>query len=140
MKKILAAFVVLTLLCFTHAYAEPLDVASMTLDELVELRRQVTAEINERLAGSDGVFYPFDYVVGKQIPAGRYLVTCVEILNGESYGTVAVWAEGQSNWNCHIIEYMRNSGRIVFIELVEGDTLRIADCTVTIQPYALPTF
>ena len=139
MKKLVSVLLVLVLLCCTTALAESFDPKQLSLDELVEMRKLITAEINERLAETDGMFFPADYTVGKHIPAGCYLVTCTEVLNDENYGRVAVWAAGKSNWDCHIVEDLKAS-EIILVDLVEGDTLRIRNSTITIMPYILPSF
>lgn len=139
MKKFLALFLAMMMLVITSALAEDLDLTQMTIDELAALRTRINAEINERMVGSDSAFPPYDYQVGKHIPAGMYMIKCVEILNGEDEGRAAAWAEGESNWNCHTICYFESVGEFGLIDLAEGDTLRIVDCYVTITPYTLPT-
>lgn len=123
----------------TPAFAENYNLDEKSIDELLELRRLINAEINERMVGSDEAFPPFDYTVGKHLPAGMYMITCVEFLKGESEGRAAAWAAGESNWNCHTILYLETIGKFGIIDLAEGDTLRIVDCMVTIKPYRLPT-
>ena len=51
------------------------DVASMTLDELVELRNQVQAEIVARVTADSAELYPGTYEIGKDIAAGNYTLT-----------------------------------------------------------------
>ena len=123
----------------TPVLAEDLDFTQMTIDELVELRQLINAEINSRMKGSDSAFPPFDYKVGKHIPAGVYMITCMEFLSDMDGGRAAAWAEGESNWNCHTILYLDSVGEWGLIELSEGDTLRIIDCYVMITPFTLPT-
>lgn len=139
MKKLIAIILAAILLFATPVLAEGIDLSTMTIDELVVLRTRINAEINGRMSGSDNAFPPFDYKVGKHIPAGVYMITCAEILNGEYEGRAAAWAEGESNWNCHTILYFESAGEFGLIELSEGDTLRFLDCYAIITPYILPT-
>lgn len=138
MKKLITLILAALLLLATSALAENIDLTQMTIDELAALRSRINAEINSRMKGSDAVFLPFEYKVGTHLPAGVYIVTCVELLNGESSGCIAAWAEGESNWSCHTVEYVREPGDIVLIELAQGDTFSIDDCSVTLQPYIIP--
>ena len=139
MKQILAFTLAMLMLMAMPVLAESLDLTQMTIDELAALRTRINAEINGRMVGSDSAFPPYDYQVGKHIPAGMYMISCVEILNGEDEGRAAAWAAGESNWNCHTILYFESVGEFGLIDLAEGDTLRIVDCYVTITPYKLPT-
>lgn len=135
MKKLISVFAAVLLLFAVPVQAEDYNLDAMTLDELAELRRLINAEINERLAETEMVFYPFDYAVGTDIPAGRYIVT-------------GVFAEGN-----YILIKCYQAGTEVFttvesivvgeectLTLKEGDILRLSGGTVTIRPYIVPTF
>ena len=139
MRKLITLILAALLLLATSALAEDIDLTPMTIDELAALRSRINAEINSRMKGTDAVFPPFDYQVGKHIPAGMYLITCIEITNGETYGQVAAWAEGESNWSCHTVEYFYAPGEFAIVEVAEGDTMRLYNVTVTITPFTLPT-
>lgn len=138
MWRLLLMLTAVMMLSCNIGIAESLGIQEKTLDELIEIRSLIDEEINERLTEKRGVFYPFDYSVGKHVPAGHYLYTCLEVTNGKSSGLVAVWAQGKNNGSCHILEWPEQ-GEVFFIELNEGDTLRISDCLVTLQPYILPS-
>lgn len=139
MKKLVSLFLAILFLLVTPALADEPDLSKMTIDELAALRSRINAEINSRIKGTDSVFPPFDYKIGKHIPAGIYLITCVEITEGETYGQVAIWAEGESNWSCHTVEYFYAPGTFALVEAAEGDTMRLYNISVTITPYTLPT-
>lgn len=75
MKRALVILLVMVIFC-VPAFAEDIDVDSMTLDELVILRNKVVMEIRERLSDTliDNI-YPGKYVVGIDIEEGIYLIT-----------------------------------------------------------------
>lgn len=133
MKKILLMLCSVLFLA-TSASAESINFDELTIDELLELRGRINAEISKRLTETEIVFYPFDYVVGTDIPAGRYIIT------GESgvspYGCIYLCSTGTENfsWLCYL-----DVGEEYAIELEEGDILRIKDCTVTIRRYIVPS-
>lgn len=139
MKKLVSVLLVLVLLCYTTALSESLDPKQLSLDELIEMRKQITAEINERLAGTDGVFYPSEYTVGKHIPAGCYLITGVELIGDRGFGNIYVWAANKTSSGSHIHENL-DPGEVTFVDLVDGDTLCLQYSTFSITPYVLPSF
>lgn len=78
MKKFIA--MALALMCLAvPAMAEEIDLSSMNLTELLKLHEQLDASIQEQFDCSlDGnSLYQGIYVVGKDIKAGRYLLTSV---------------------------------------------------------------
>lgn len=133
MRK-LFSFVFALLLFATPVLAEDYSLDEMTMDELVELRRLINVEISERLAETSAVFYPFDYVVGRDIPAGRYIITGESATR--SYGYIYHIPAGAADFSS--IEYLE-VGAEYSIQLEEGDTLRIEDCTVTIRRFIVPS-
>lgn len=138
LRKFLVILVSMLMLCSVCLAEVDIDVSSLTIEELLELRKMVSTELNMRLQVTDDVFYPYDYIVGEHIPAGGYLVTCVEVTGDYDYGTIAAWAEGESNWNCYVVEYPE-AGDTYCIILEEGDTLRLNDGLYILQPYVLPS-
>lgn len=78
MKKFIA--MALALLCLAvPAIAEEIDLSSMNLTELLKLHEQLDASIQEQFdcsLDSNGLYQGI-YVVGKDIKAGRYLLTSV---------------------------------------------------------------
>lgn len=133
MKKLLLIFCIMLFLA-ASALAESINLDELTLDELVELRRRINAEITERLAETEVVFYPFDYVVGTDIPAGRYIITGES--SSSSRGYLYLRADGTEDFSW--LAYLK-VGEEYYIELEEGDILRIEDCTVIIRQYIVPS-
>ena len=76
MKKFIA--LVLTLLCFSiPAFAEEVDLSGMDLAALLKLHEQLDSAIQEKFdceLDANGLYQGI-YVVGKDIKAGRYLLT-----------------------------------------------------------------
>lgn len=69
------------LLAITPALAE-IDLSSMTLDELIELHEQVQLALFEQ---AKSVTVPQGtWLVGKDIPAGTYLLRCADMGNTDS--------------------------------------------------------
>lgn len=133
MRK-LFSFALAFLLFATPVMAEDYSLDEMTMDELVELRRLINAEISERLAETSAVFYPFDYVVGTDIPAGRYIITGESVVS--VYGYIYLRPAGSEDFTS--LEYL-SVGEEYTVELKEGDILRIEYCTVTIRRYIVPS-
>jgi len=75
MKRLLVALVLVAMMMST-ALAEVIDLAAMSTDDLIQLRQQITDEINTRAADpSDERLVPEGiYVVGKDIKAGKYVL------------------------------------------------------------------
>lgn len=73
MKKILGIALILVL--FTvPAFAESIDLSSMSLDELFTLRNALSSEISNRLSGDASAIYSGKYVVGEDIKSGTYIL------------------------------------------------------------------
>ena len=114
MKKFIA--LVLTLLCFSiPAFAEEVDLSGMDLAALLKLHEQLDSAIQEKFdceLDANG-FYQGIYVVGKDIKAGRYLLT----MTTETY------------FMCHLYEDMTHKeahdGGQHETLLAVGDTLQL---------------
>lgn len=72
MKRVLLSVLAICML-FGFACAE-VDLSGMSVDELVELSNAVTDELYSR-EGSLQLLFDGDYVVGKDIPEGDYIIT-----------------------------------------------------------------
>ena len=77
MKKLAALMVQIFVISFSGlALAdETLDYSGMSLDELVILRNTINEEIASRI-GSGDMIYTGDFLVGTDIKAGKYIITC----------------------------------------------------------------
>lgn len=114
MKKFIA--LVLTLLCFSiPAFAEEVDLSGMDLAALLKLHEQLDSAIREKFdceLDANGLYQGI-YVVGKDIKAGRYLLT----MTTETY------------FMCHLYEDMTHKeahdGGQHETLLAVGDTLQL---------------
>ena len=73
MKRLVAVTVVLLMLCGV-AFASVVDFASMSTDDLILLRQQISDEIKKRANDDNDVLPRGIYVVGKDIRAGGYIL------------------------------------------------------------------
>lgn len=73
MRKLLAILMICTLLT-TPAFAETVDLSSMSLDELIQLRDAVQNEIFARIGSDPMTIASGKYIVGTDIKAGYYLL------------------------------------------------------------------
>ena len=107
MKK--TVLIVLTiLLLIGNAYAEALNVSDMTDDELLSAYERIKVELQNRniTIGTERTLRDGKYIIGRDIPAGTYTVTCIGTTGesvGESYGALgdmldALDDDGDDNW------------------------------------------
>lgn len=73
MKKFLGIFLVLSMFIIP-AFAEGMDLSSMSMDELYALRVALNSEISSRLLGETTAIYSGKYVVGEDIKPGTYVL------------------------------------------------------------------
>ena len=87
MKKLVAFFVCLAL-SLGCAFAESLDFSNMTDDELMFVYNEVKQELGNRgiIAGGERTLREGKYIIGRDIPAGNYIISCTETA-GESMGS-----------------------------------------------------
>lgn len=126
MKKALA-FILILLIVAIPALAEGWDFASMTTDELIELRKLITDEINLRTK-DDYIHIPEGkYIVGTDIDAGDYVFFWAE--DYEVFG-VGVGLYDSSDFEhddyleYHFFEYY---GEEVRMKLSNGQCLFVED-------------
>lgn len=122
-------FVCLLLVCLlltSVAVADPVDLSSMTNDEIVALLDQVNAEIVNRGINKTAKLPQGTYIAGSDIPAGRYIFTCLAV--GDDWGNVTVYSDGgkgkQILWNVVAAPEDGQEPTTIFITLNEGDQLK----------------
>lgn len=106
-------------------------VASMTLDELVELRNQVQAEIVARVNADNAEIYAGIYAIGKDIAAGTYTYTCTEDESGDTFFVVqsqdiAASVMTNGTWGIDegiLVQQFVEPKETCFISLEEGNYL-----------------
>ena len=85
MKKWLAVvFVLLLMACSSLSLAEGIDISTLSDDELVALMNRVQEEIVARHIEGTATLAEGKYIVGKDIPAGTYIYTC--LATGDDWG------------------------------------------------------
>lgn len=141
LKKFVALFLTGLLLCTVTAYAETVDFASMTMDELVDLITQARVELTKRIGVIDNAtFGRGTYIEGITIAAGTYRFTCLE---------TDTWSSGDESNYFHIIdskESVRFSevgipiNGVVTFTIIEGDELRISGCSGVITRIENPVW
>lgn len=124
MKKQTAVLVVLALIAmpFLTFASSPVDLPSLSWDELVSLHRQTYAAILAHPEFQSVTVPSGAYVVGEDIPAGSYAVSTAQPL-------AMVSVEGKSMYTVTPEEPV---GKLV---LSDGDRLDIVN-SVTFAPYA----
>lgn len=135
MKRLFVALVLVTMIMST-ALAEGVDLASMTTDDLIQLRQQITDEISLRVADpNDEQLVPEGiYVVGKDIKAGKYVLkhysdlflspVVVVFENIEAYQDIK---QDRAASNKELIIYQKRlrKGDSVYISVEDGQALLI---------------
>lgn len=134
MKKLTA--LVLSLILLTSVSLAEVDLSSYSYDQLLELNRQVQFEIMSRPEWKEVTVPMGNYVIGEDIPAGKYTLTAAP---GQS-GNVVVWGKEPYNYVDggglifnEIIGY-KEGDVIGRIELNKGNILEIG-CSVIFSPY-----
>ena len=129
MKKFLAALLILSLLTVPTLAESSIDLASMSLDELIALREEVEAEIKEKGGAVEYDLSAGKYIVGVDIAPGSYVITAAE----ECDGTVTVYdsADDEEKGNFSVWETL-SSGHSMRVILVEGGIMEIYNVQGTI--------
>ena len=137
MKKLVSLLLVVTLaFVVTVSCAESIDLSSLSYDELIALSSKITMEIMSRPDFKTVKVPPGAYMVGKDIPAGKWTITATE-------GACEVY------WGKSLDEYgvdVPYSDRIATIDdwgsqstaswdLVEGTYIVVNRNAVTFTPY-----
>ena len=92
MKKWIALLVALVIAaCTTMAFAEEIDLAGLSDDEIVALMGRVQEEIVARHIEGTATLAGGTYIAGKDIPAGSYVFTC--LATGDDWGNVTIYSE-----------------------------------------------
>ena len=137
MKRFVALLLVALLLPVHCSFAEGVDIKGMSLDSLLTLLKLINDEIDCRLQerNNSDILYPYEYIIGTHIPEGMYLVTCSEVADGETLGFIGIKSDEKSKMH----EYIK-LGETLFIDVKDGDILRIEDCTIRMVTHTLPSF
>lgn len=136
MKKIVSLLLVVMMLACSVVYAEgpEFDFASMSTDELLALREQLNAEINNRLGDDNALISDGLFVAGVDIKPGMYRITCsVAYDDREFYVNLFESKEDyqtydQSRWNntsYRLAQFVLLQGGEATVNLTDGMAIEI---------------
>jgi hypothetical protein len=92
MKKVMAVlFALVIMACSSFSIAEGIDISTLSDDELVALMARVQEEIVARHIEGTANLAGGTYIVGKDVPAGSYIYTC--LASGEDWGNVTIYSD-----------------------------------------------
>lgn len=138
MKKILATLLIVCTLFTTTAYASSVDIDSLTMDELIKLRDAITEKINSSYGEGADTIYKGQYVVGKTIKPGQYIIVFYKDATvDESFvaGNITI-AEDMESFNKR--EFLRDSfynfGEECYVDLNEGMVIALYYAPGIIRP------
>ena len=135
MKKrncVCAAAAISCFLIGSIALGASVDVTSMSLDELVEMRAVISEEINERIGSDSEVINQGNYLVGKDIMAGAYVLTAMD--KSVSIGILRDQkALEEKDESALISDLYLTSGESGNIFLESGNVLMIKDSSAQIR-------
>ena len=128
MQRILCVLLaVLTLtLAACPAFASAVDLSGMTDDELLELQEALSTEIVSRGIRMTAELPKGKYIVGRDIPAGAYIFTCLAV--GNDWGYVRVKTDG-GDGDQLLFEVVSapedgEEPETIYMNLSEGDELK----------------
>ena len=129
MKKLIS--LTLALVLSLLAVSALADLADLSLDELQEQAARIQAEIFSR-AGNGFQLYPGEYIVGEDIPAGKYRVETVK-----SYGIVSIYKVNGLLYLSEFLNATDPDGVSILgkVALENGMTVEIESTVFRIVPY-----
>lgn len=117
------------IICFMlvpTAFADTINLSSMTDAEIVALLDQVNQEIVSRGISKTATLSKGSYIAGKDLPVGRYILTV--LAKGDDWGNLTVKTdEGNGKlvlWNVVSAPDNGEEPETIFITLSKGDELK----------------
>lgn len=126
MKKALA-FILILLAVTIPAFADTIDVSSMTTDDLIELKNSIFSELKNRIGELDHAhIVDGEYLVGTDIDAGIY-----ELFRNEDYeDSSSIWiyasVEDMSSGTHRFSYRLYEMDEAVRIDLADGEYLKVS--------------
>ena len=118
MKKVFIT-ILCVLFCLFFCEAEPLDVTSLTDDEVLALYKELEDEISNRGLIMAQVLVPGDYIIGDDIPEGSYFARSTGYYACQYYIFDSV-----ENYESYL-EVSKSTQVILHISMIEDDTRRL---------------
>ena len=116
----------IALLLVPVAIADTVDLSSMTDSEIVALLDQVNQEIANRGINKTAKLPQGSYIGGRDLPAGRYILTI--LAKGDDWGNLTVKSEEGSGklilWDVVSAPENGEEPETIFITLNKGDELK----------------
>lgn len=136
MKKLISLILCLLLVAVPGVSSAELDLSSMSLQELIDLRQQITMAMWKTEEWQEVTVPAGIYKIGEDIPAGRWTISSDEfayITLGSKldvYGTSIEYSD-------NIVDgYLDGDGESVTWNFTEGTYLWIECASVVFTPYA----
>ena len=119
------------------AAADSMDLSSLSNEEIAALLEKVNEEVVQRGISKTAKLPKGTYTAGTDIPAGRYIYTCLAV--GEDWGSVTVYSDGgkgnQILWEVLTAPQEGQEPATIFMTLNEGDQLKSGvPFSLTIMP------
>ena len=125
-RRLTACLLLLTLLFGLTASHAEVNLSSMTDEEITALLADVTAEVARRGIEKTAVLPKGAYLTGRDLPAGRYLYTC--LASGNEWGNVTVYADkgkgSQLLWEVVSAPEAGQNPDTIYLILKDGDELK----------------
>ena len=123
--SVICAVLLLSVLTFP-CLAESIDLSSFTDDDIIALLEQVNQEIVTRGIQKTATLAKGTYIVGRDIPVGSYVFTCLAA--GDDWGNITVYSEQgagkQLLWEVVSAPEDGEDPETIFMTLHDGDQLK----------------
>ena len=141
MKKLFSLLLTATMfLCVcSFAFAADFDLDSMTDEELSELYARIQDKLFER-GLLIGTLYEGYYLAGEDIPAGRYVLSAVEVYDSKNFGpyTECIIYEYDpeiEDWDYDDVMEVNEVGKKISFTIEEGQKLRVAHGVMEVSEF-----
>ena len=128
MRRMLKGLIFALALCLmiSAAAADAVDLSRMSDAEVVALYEQVAQEIVRRGISRTATLPAGTYIAGEDLPAGRYVFTCLAA--GDDWGSLTVYSDRgtgrQLLWHVVAAPEAGEAPQTYYITLNEGDQLK----------------
>lgn len=138
MKKLLITLLLTAILSPAAIASVDIDIASLSLDELLALRQQVDAAIWENEDWHEALVPQGDYIVGKDIPAGDWSIS-LGVDDPDAFGEIKIIKDEQTHDEDQYLGLMKDEvlqpGNTINVKLKDGNYVSFLWCPMRITPY-----